>query len=192
MATLTWQLGEVENIGGYPTTLAGRPEVREHNGESVLYFGGKDGILLPTHPLVGKSSFSCTVELSPERGGEREQRFLHAGTPQEDRMLIELRSLPDDCWYLDVYLSLGGRSIALRDEKKRHETGRRYRAALSFDGEYLRGMVDGVTELEGELPRGLPTSGSSTMIGGACSIGMRQNRVSFFTGTIHTIVWSFD
>lgn len=101
----------------------------------------------------------------------------------------------DDSWYLDVYLSLGGCSLALRDSGALHPPERWYSATLAFDGRTLSGLVDGEVELAGTMaaPTGERCGEKPpAMTGNHCSIGMRQNGISFFKGSIRKIIIARD
>ncbi len=190
MDTLTWELQEPSRIARHPATVFGAPHgCGNGNSSGICFDGVGDGLLLAVNPLHGRRRFSCMVEFCPEPDGPAEQRFLHAGTVHQDRALLELRMNSDGRWYLDVYLSIAGWSCALRDSSRLHTAGRWYSATLAFDGRELSGAVDGVTELR--RAAALP-DGYSPLSGDHCSIGMRQNQVSFFRGAIRRIVWSTE
>lgn len=189
----TWDMDSIVAHGTYEPRVLGHPRVVTIDGRHAVHFdGASDGMELLRNPLRDMCVFSCTVEIFPERGGLFEQRFLHAGTVHRDRALLELRSQPDGFWYLDVYLSIGDRRLALRDEKIIHPPNRWYTVTLSYDGALLRGFVDGREELCGEpgcSSGAIRCAVSPTVSGDRCSLGMRQNQTSFFKGALSRVVW---
>ena len=191
--TEIWELDSIVAHDRYEPTVLGRPEVSTIGGRNAVRFDGRsDGLELLRNPLRSMRRFTCSVDIFPESGGGFEQRFLHAGTVHGDRALLELRANSDGSWYLDVYLSIGACGLSLRDEAKAHPSNRWYTTTLSFDGTLLRGFVDGREELCGELNCSDDSSRemeSPTVSGDRCSLGMRQNRTSFFKGYLSQVVW---
>ena len=190
MTKLIWDLTSPDFIAGSLARVIGEPTTEIYDGSNTIAFNGSsDGLLLPVNPLQGSGRFSCTVECFPKAGGDHEQRFLHAGSVHGDRALLELRTSSDGGWYLDVYLAMNGWSCALRDPTKVHAMERWYSVAIAFDGRMLSGLVGDAVELcrESELPLN-----SGRMTGENCSIGMRQNRTSFFRGGIRRIIWHYS
>ena len=90
---------------------------------------------------------------------------------------METRVL-DRQWSLDTFLFQDAdHRLTLLDRNKVHPTDRWYWVALVYDGAKMSSYVNGELELTGEVAFMPMTAGSS-------SIGVRQNRVSWFKGAI--------
>ncbi|UCH62079.1 MAG: LamG domain-containing protein [Fidelibacterota bacterium] len=176
-----WQGGSTEGIySGECETLGSPGEVESPSGMALEFDGRHDGILLGINPLAGLEQFTVEVLFCPYPAGHHEQRFLHMGECHDDRMLFETRVVDNNSWYLDTYLSVGGRDKTMMNKGFEHPLGQWYHAALTCDGSQLTNFVDGSPELSCAFEF-IPLTGGQT------SIGMRQNRVSWFKGAISTI-----
>jgi len=180
-AAVEWRLDNLTRIGGMPATLIGAPAlVSTDIGPAVRFNGASDGLLLERNPLEGLSQFTIEVLLAPDTDGPVEQRFLHAQESEgENRALVELR-LNDGRWALDSYVRHGDTQLTLLDLSKTHRAGEWRVSSTTFDGAVMRHFVDGVEQGSGAVafrPLGR----------GRTSIGVRQNRVSWFKGRIHTV-----
>lgn len=174
-APVVWKLDNVEKIGGVKAAaLDNAPEIFD----GALRFDGKSqGLLLPALPIAGWQAFTIELDVYPEAGGEFEQRFFHGGPPEGPRVMVELRSNPDGSWFLDTHIrDVAGRRLTLIDERKTHPSGRWYTVRLVYDGKTMSHFVDGMLEGEvtGDVALPMPES--------AVSLGVRQNRVSWFKG----------
>jgi hypothetical protein len=177
-APVVWKLDNVGKIGGLKAeALDNAPSVV--NG--ALHFDGKSqGLLLPAFPVAGWKAFTIELEIFPEAGGGFEQRFFHGGTGG-GRAMVELRSKPDGSWYLDTHITGdNGNRVTLIDEKKTYPSGRWYTIRLVYDGETMSHYVDGVKEGEGRLA-------VAPLPAGAVSLGVRQNKVSWFKGAMREV-----
>jgi hypothetical protein len=177
-----WTLDSLHTIGGHAVTLAGAPRIVNTDlGPAVEFDGRGDGLFLDVNPLAGLERFTIEATFEPLPGGGEEQRFLHVQEAEsEDRALLELRVLPDGRWCLDTYLRRDGVGLTLIDRTAAHPLGRWHVATLVYDGRTLAHYVDGRREAAGSLafrPLGA----------GRTSIGVRQNRVSWFRGRIRAI-----
>lgn len=177
-----WRLDSLNVIGGHTVSAVGAPRVVQTEiGPAVEFDGASDGLFLDTNPLRGLRQFTIEVVFLPAIDGPEEQRFLHieeSGTGS--RALLELRMLPEARWSLDTYLRTRDTGVTLLDRRNAHPAGRWYAAALVYDGKSMTHYVDGVPELSGALA-------FSPLAGGRTSVGMRQNRVSWFKGRIHSV-----
>lgn len=178
-SSIIWALDDPSTIGGNRTERLGSPQPATIEGVRAIAFdGARDGLLIDTNPIAGLERFTIEVTLRPAAGGPEEQRFLHiqeAGT--EDRALLELRMGPDGRWSLDTYLRDADRQLTLLDRGRPHDADRWHVVALVYDGASMRHYVDGVLDGEGKV--------RFTPLGeGRTSIGVRQNRVSWFKGAI--------
>ena len=179
---IEWRIDDLQSIGGHPVTVLGSPRVVDTDlGKAVEFNGVADGLFVENNPLAGLATFTVEVLFSPAADGGAEQRFVHFEEAKTgNRALIELRLLPGASWCLDTYLRYGEAALTLIDREKTHPATGWHAAALVYDGKTMTQYVDGVRELAGEV--------SFTALGpGASSIGVRQNRVSWFKGRIRTI-----
>ena len=187
MSELNWRLADREWLDSYLVKVSGSPVICEVDKREALYFNGKpDGLWLPVNPLEGRARFRCTVGIYPESGGGSEQRFLHAGSLDDERFLIELRMNYDNSWYLDICLSIEGETVVLRNASRVHPADSWYTVSVEFDGKGIVAEVDDSVDLVGTLT---PSPGWAFRRGARCSVGMRQNEVSFFRGAMDRIVW---
>lgn len=177
-----WRLDSLKVIGGHTVSAIGAPRlVQTEVGPAVEFNGASDGLFLETNPLRGLERFTVEVVFQPAADGPEEQRFLHieeGGTGS--RALIELRMLPGAMWSLDTYLRTRDAGVTLLDRRNAHPAGRWYSAALAYDGRSMTHYVNGVPELSGAIA-------FSALAGGRTSLGVRQNRVSWFKGRIHSV-----
>jgi hypothetical protein len=149
-------------------------------GKAVSFDGSHDGIFLDTNPLEKLTQFTVEVFFQPDGRAPREQRFLHMGEANGDRLLMETRVTDDDQWYLDAFIKSGDSSRALIDNNKLHPTGAWYHIAFVVDNGRMDTYVNGEHELSGKVA-------FSPFKGGRTSIGVRMNKVSWFKGAIYKI-----
>jgi len=178
-ATTVWTLRNLGKVAGLPTEVIGAPGVTSSGADAGFVFDGRaDGVFVPNNPLEGWSAFTIEVRFKPDGTGSEEQRFLHIEDGRKQRVLLETRVTPDKQWALDTFLFQdAGHRLTLLDRKLLHPTDRWYWVALVYDGRRMSHYIDGVLELEGEVA-------FAPMTAGRTSIGVRQNRVSWFKGTI--------
>jgi hypothetical protein len=148
-------------------------------GEAVSFNGSSDGILLESMPLAGLEQFTIELIFQPQSGGNFEQRFFHCGEVQSDRVLLELRATPAG-WYSDAFIKTGDDQMALIDPGLLHPFDSWYHLAYINDNGKFSVYVNGRKELEGFLKCAPLKSGNT-------SLGMRQNEVSWFRGSIYEI-----
>ena len=179
---VVWRIDNVRQIAGHPVTIIGQPRpVDTDIGRAVAFDGRGDGLVLDVNLLAGLVRFTVEVVFQPAPGGAEEQRFLHFEEPATGhRALIELRQRPDSRWSLDTYLRSGETGLTLLDRQRTHPAGGWHVAALTFDGRTMTHFVNRERELTGQIS--FPPLGM-----GKTSIGVRQNRVSWFKGLIHSI-----
>ena len=182
-ATTIWSLNNLTTLGGAPLSVWGAPTRSTDEGAQVLRFDGKtDGLLVPSVPIADWKCFTIEILFSPDPEGLPEQRFLHLEDEKGRRVLIELRLLPDGQWCLDTFLySDAGHRLALIDRTKAHPSGRWYWAALSFADGRMTHFVNGVKECEGAIQF------EPLHAKGRTSLGVRQNKVSWFKGAIREV-----
>jgi hypothetical protein len=183
-ATTVWHLDQIEGMGGHAVTVLGAPQVAKEAGAAAVHFNGaSDGLFVPVNPLQGAETFTIEVLFNPAADGPVEQRFLHLQDTPTSRALLEIR-LAGGTWALDAFLFspvTKGRLVLL-DATKRHPADRWTWVAMVYDGKRLTSYVDGVKELEGEVSFPLMSSGR-------VSLGVRQNKVSWFKGGLREVRW---
>lgn len=193
-ATTTWTFNTIDAVGGVPWEPLGSPRIvplsegAHENTSAAIQFNGKsDGLFLQQIPIAGWDRFTIEILFRPDAGGLPEQRFLHLQDDQGRRLLIELRILPGDQWCLDTFLySDSGHRLTLIDRTKAHALGRWHWAALRFADGRMTHFVNGIKECEGEVQ--FPPMSTT----GRTSLGVRQNKVSWFKGAIREIRFTAD
>ncbi len=148
-------------------------------GKAVSFNGMNDGIFIDTLPTYGLTKMTIEVIFKPCSGGSFEQRFLHIGEIKGNRILLELRSLEDN-WYLDAFVNSNSVKKVLVNPALKHPLDKWYHIAFVIDGNNLYTYVNHIKELE-------DTFHYEPINKGKTSIGVRQNKVSWFTGTIYKI-----
>lgn len=178
---VTWVLDDLERLQAEGFSVEGEPRVSPCPfGRAVVFSGDRDSLWLETNPLAGLTVFTVEVVFRPDPGGLTEQRFLHLGQPDGDRLLFETRLVGADSWYLDTFILSGTADSTLLNRRFPHPTGAWYHLAAVWDGHRHANFVDGRLEQEAPFDYRPAT-------GGRTSIGVRLNRVCWFRGAIHRI-----
>jgi hypothetical protein len=176
-AAVVWTIDNLQSIGGQAPQVVGAPEVVAGASGKALHFNGaSDGIFVSTNPIKGVERFTIELLMRPDAGGPREQRFFHVQDEASNRGLMELRMF-DNGWALDAFLLAGASQKALFDQTKLHPADQWTWVAMEYADGKISSYVNGVKELEGEVT--FPPMGT-----GSISLGVRQNRVSWFKGAI--------
>ncbi len=179
--SIVWNINNLKNIGGNKVAVLDNPIVIDTpKGKAVQFDGVDDGIFLDSNPLTGASQFTIEIIFRPDSGGNKEQRFLHIGEVQGNRVLIETRLTEDNRWFLDTFIKSGESERTLYAENFLHPISEWHHAALVYDGKSMRHFVNGVKELEG-------TVNYMPMKAGHTSIGCRMNKVYWFKGAIRKV-----
>jgi hypothetical protein len=179
---VVWKLESTAKIGGHKPEVLGSPRIVKEDGCKALVFNGRsDGLIFPVNPIAGWSRFTIEVLIKPDPTGDEEQRFIHIQDTQGRRAMVETRITPDHRWVLDTYLrATENDNRTLIDRAKTHPTGQWHWVALVYDSRVMTSYINGVKELEGEVL--LPP-----MTEGAISIGVRQNKVFWYKGSIREV-----
>lgn len=167
----------------YPSVQrwVGRPEVVQTDLGPAVYFDGESGAFLDENPLQGMKQLTIEVIFKPDGDGKFAQRFMHLGEVMGERIMFETRVNPDKTWYFDAYVkSPSGEGEALIDEELLHPTDRWYNVTLVVNPTMITTYVNGTPQKWANLKYEPINKGVS-------SIGVRQNLVDFFKGTIHRI-----
>lgn len=177
-SSTVWTLRDAARVGGHATEVFGNPKVSSTGGDVAMVFdGADDGIFVPAIPIAGWQAFTIQVRFRPDGSGGEEQRFLHLEDELKHRVLMETR-VRDRQWSLDTFLFRdAARKLTLLDRTRLHATDRWYWVALVYDGSRMSHYVNGELELAGDVEFAPMTTGRT-------SIGVRQNRVSWFKGAI--------
>jgi hypothetical protein len=179
VSSITWKLDNLVSIGGHAVTVVGAPRVvQTPAGPAIEFDGRSDGLFLEVNPIAGHERFTLEAVIEPDADGPAEQRFLHLSEhASEHRAMLETRVLPGSLWCLDTYLRDAADSLTLIDRNKTHSADAWHAVALVYDGRTMRHFVDGSLDAEGAVhfePLGA----------GRTSIGVRQNKASWFKGRI--------
>jgi putative heme-binding domain-containing protein len=174
-----WRFDRLTNIGGHPTTVLGDPKLIDSPiGKAVLFDGIDDALFIENHPLAGAAAFTFEAIFRPD-GGPFEQRWFHLSEQGTDnRMLFEIR-VTGGKWYLDSFNQSGSQSKALMNRNALHPLGQWHHVASVYDGVEFRNYVDGL--LEGSANITFAPHGP-----GRSSVGVRINKVFYFTGAVHS------
>jgi beta-xylosidase/acetyl esterase/lipase len=178
---VTWRLNNLSQFASDRAEVIGTPSVVDTElGPAVRFNGASDGLLIERNPIAGLSRFTIDVLFAADADGPVEQRFLHIQeATAENRALVELR-LNNGRWALDSYLRYGDAQRTLLDLGRTHSAGEWHVASTTFDGAVMTHYVDGIEQGTGAVE-------FKPLGAGQTSIGVRQNRVSWFKGRIHTI-----
>jgi hypothetical protein len=175
-----WILSDLVKAGAKNIKITGAPgSVKYQESLAVSFNGSSDGITIDEMPIKGLNEFTIELIFNPASGGSFEQRFLHAGEVQGDRVLLELRANPTH-WYSDAFIKTGEDQLALIDPGQLHPLDKWYHLAYVNDNGKFSVYVNGKLELEGHLNVAALKSGKT-------SVGMRQNEVSWFRGAVYKI-----
>lgn len=178
-----WILSHISETISENIKITGAPEIIESKyGKALLFNGMHDAIFLESMPLDGLEQFTIEVIFQPASGGNFEQRFLHCGEVQGNRVLLELRST-NTHWYLDAYIKSEDQQKALIDSGLLHPLNQWHHLAFVVDHGKLKTYVNGKKELDSYI-------GFDALHEGKTSIGVRQNGQSWFKGAIYKITIS--
>ncbi len=162
-------------------TIVGTPKIIDSPyGKAVLFDGVDDGIFLDYTPLLGMPNFTVEVIMRPDTDGLKEQRFLHLGELNGERIMLETRLTEDGFWYVDGFVSSGDEKLILIDPTKLHPLNEWYNVAMVNNNGSVEVLINGKTELKGALTFNPFKKGKS-------SIGVRQNSVYWYKGAIYKI-----
>jgi len=161
--------------------ISGNPITAESPyGTAVIFNGINDGLFLVENPINNLQCFTIEMLIKPDSNGSFEQRFLHIGNIDSDRLLIELRLTEDNVWYLDTFILSGDNKTALIDTTLTHPANEWYHVVMTLDvtGQ-MTNFVNGKKEMTGHVDFKPMT--------GEMSIGARRNKVSWYKGAIAKI-----
>ena len=178
MQKIVWELDNLTAVGGHDLALAGDPKTIDGpHGSAIEFDGVGDAIFIAANPLAGWAAMTVEVLFRPDADGLPEQRFLHLGSVNGDRVLFETRLTDDGQWYLDTFISSGDAMCPLLNEQYLHPVGEWYHLAMTCDGREEVNYVNGVKEASGAID-------FAPLPAGQMSIGVRLNSVCWFKGAI--------
>ncbi len=177
--TIDWlaaELPHVDSVLGAPRTI------ETPLGAAVRFDGTQDAFFLDSNPLLGMEELTIEVIFRQESDAAFEQRFLHFGTANGERIMFETRVKPDGTWYADNFIRRlePQADLTLIDSTICQPADRWYNLTLVVADGRATNYVDGVQQLTGEIPYRAATEGIA-------SIGVRQNKVCWFKGDIYRI-----
>lgn len=160
--------------------IVGNPEIIDcQYGKAVLFNGIDDGIFIDKMPLKELSEFTIEILVRFDSDGGSEQRYFHCGEVQGDRVLMEMRSNPTS-WYLDGFIQSGDINGALISPQMVHPLDQWYHIAFEVQNGKQTTFINGEKEIE-------KTIEFKPILKGKTSIGVRQNKISWFKGAIYKI-----
>ena len=175
-----WNIAELLLDTSNDIEIQGSPKLTNSPyGEAVSFDGLSDAIYLREMPLRSFNEFTIEMIFKPDTSSPFEQRILHIGEVSEDRMLLDIRAVEDQ-WYFDGFISSSIHSLALIDQQKKHPLGQWYHVALVVSLDRMTTYVNGLLELTEPFIY-------SPIQTGQTSIGVRQNKRSWFKGSIYKI-----
>ena len=175
----TWIIADLLNEKEDVTVLGDPTIIDSPYGNAVQFDGVDDGFLLKEMPLKDLSEFTIEMIIRFDRGGTEEQRYFHTGTVKQDRVLMEMRS-GENTWYLDGMFESKTKWVVLMDSVLTHPLDEWYHIAFTVENGKQVTFVNGKKELEGTVE-------FSPIVDGSTSIGVRQNKISWFKGAIYCI-----
>jgi hypothetical protein len=181
LRTIDWEFTKLDMVGGHRTTIAGAPRLTDTSNGKAVEFDGHSGLFLDVNPLAALKQFTAEVVFRPDARGAKEQRFLHFQEDgSENRLLFEIRLTENNRWFLDTFIKSGEGNYTLFADKFPHAIGMFCHAAVVMDGTLMRHYVNGALEMETPIQFTPQTDGRT-------SIGVRINRVSWFSGAVRRV-----
>jgi hypothetical protein len=178
--TIDWRVADlpaIDSVMGNPVHFA------TPLGQAVRFNGESDAYYLGENPLAGMTELTVEVIFRQHSNAKFEQRFLHMGTVNGPRVLFETRVNPDNTWHLDTFIRLDGevsQYLILINPTLNHPCDRWYNLTVVIADGKATSYVDGVQQFTGELPY-------REIAEGITSIGVRQNKKSWFDGDLYRI-----
>ncbi len=175
-----WIIAELLSDDSNKIEINGSPKLTDSPyGRAVSFDGISDAFFLKDMPLNSYNEFTVEMIFKPASSSPFEQRILHIGEVSGDRMLLEIRVVGDQ-WYFDGFISSTVNSLALIDENKTHPLDQWYHVALVVAPNRMTTYVNGKKELSEPFTFAPIESGQT-------SIGVRQNKRSWYKGMIYRI-----
>ncbi len=185
----TWNIDNLDKIGGHDIVVNGDPEVVETEiGTAVKFDGDGDMLLVDYNPIGVAKAFTVEVVFKANASYPENiaPRFIHIqdpDDPDQKRLMIELRINENNQCYLDGFMLTDTTHLTLIDEKLVHPTKQWNHAAVTFEKGVMTTWFNGEQELSGQLGY------AETLINpiGKVAIGGRMDHRSWFSGYIKTL-----
>ena len=161
--------------------ILGNPKTYDTKyGLAVVFDGLKDAIFVDHSPLTNLTQFTIEVIMNPDSNGPTEQRFLHFGDINDERVLLETRLTKDNSWYIDAFIMSGNNKITLVNPDILHSLNEWYHIAFVVESGILEVFVNGMSELRGEI-QFIPFAKGRTSIGVRLTIftGLKEPYIKF-------------
>ncbi|WP_089684734.1 LamG domain-containing protein [Catalinimonas alkaloidigena] len=182
----TWQLDNLEQIGGHAVEIYGNPKVVETPyGKGIAFDGIEDQLIVDASPLKEYSEFTIEALMKPNDvfPENAAPRFFHIESSESvSRLLMEIRLNDQHQWYFDGFLKATTEDLALIDSTLIHPTEAWMHVAVSYQDSVFTTYVNHQPELSGAV-RYDPIP----VLNGKTSLGARMNFRSYFNGTIAKI-----
>jgi len=185
----TWDIDNLDQIGGHNIVVNGDPEVVETEmGTAVKFDGDGDMILVDCNPIGEAKAFTVEVVFKANASYPEniDPRFIHIqdqDDPDEKRLMIELRINENNQCYLDGFMLTDTAQLTLIDENLVHPTDQWHHAAITFKNGVMTTWFNGEKELSGQVGY------AETIINpiGKVAIGGRMDHRNWFNGYIKTL-----
>ena len=185
----TWNIDNLDKIGGHDVWVNGDPEVVDTEiGKAVKFDGDGDMLLVDWNPIGEAKAFTVEVVFKPSASYPENvaPRFIHIQDPDDEegkRLMIELRINEQNQCYLDGFMRTDTMSLVLIDENLVHPTDQWNSAAVTYENGVMTTWFNGKKELSGQL------SYAETLINpfGKVAIGGRMDHRNWFNGYIKTL-----
>lgn len=181
-----WDFNNLNSIAGNAVKVEGNPVIVETELGAATYFDGvEDRLLIDSNPIGGSNVFTVELVFKADDAFYTNQapRFVHIQDPADSigkRLMMELRINKRGELYLDGFLKTDIDDFALIDSSLTHPCNIWQHAAVTYDGKTLKTYMNGVFELEKNVPFEKEVINST----GKVSIGGRMNKVAYFKGFI--------
>lgn len=184
----TWCIDNLSQIGEHGVICSGDPEVVSTKWGKAVRFDGDDMLLVEANPVGEAKEFTIEVIFKPEGyyPVNKDPRFVHIQDPDDlrnKRVMIELRTTPDNQFYLDGFVLTDTDDLALIDSTLIHPSFVWHHAAVTFKDGQFKTYMDGKEELCGFVKYDQSILGA----GGLTSLGARMDERNWYAGLIKTI-----
>ena len=185
----TWEIDNLERIGGHAVTVVGDPVVVETDIGKAIRFDGDGDLLLVDHNPIGEAkTFTVEVLFKPDAcyPENTDPRFIHIQDPEDERakrLMIELRINEQNQCYLDAFLKTDTSDLVLIDENLVHPTEQWLHAAVVFEEGVMTTYFNGIRELRGEI--GYEAALINPV--GQVAIGGRMDHRNWYSGIIKSL-----
>lgn len=184
-----WELKSLKKIGGHQVQVFGNPEiVKTERGRAMKFDGIDDRLLVDNNPIGDSKEFTIEVVFKPYPAYDisNQPRFIHFQDPDDTlskRVMVELRLIKNNEWYLDGYMLTDAGELTLVNETLVHPVGEWFHAALIFKGNTFKTYVNGIHELSGEIFYTEKIINKT----GEVSMGGRMDQRNYYCGLIKTL-----